>query len=179
MVIPYLIYESVSFPLPDTMIIWDASHELLDTIPIFEAFQTQSGVSFLQHVVIVRLYALLFDSTLDIFVVFKCCKQEVRIALSSRLKPTLSVGLPWLSNVISQQSASAEFCLRPWNRRWRWLRIRVCDIFTMFEVFKHVQVFYSIFVNVLFIMLSRFNPLGCAGNSQILLACNFKVMSMV
>jgi len=37
-VIPSQILESVEFPLPESLIIWHASQELLDAIPIFEAW---------------------------------------------------------------------------------------------------------------------------------------------
>ena len=45
--IPSHILESVYFPLPESLIIWHASHELLDAITILEAWETQSGVFFL------------------------------------------------------------------------------------------------------------------------------------
>ena len=63
------------------MFIWNASRELLDAIPVVEAWETQSGVFFLQHVVIVRLHTLLFDPTLDIIVLFTRRKQVVGIGL--------------------------------------------------------------------------------------------------
>jgi len=66
--IPCHILESVQFPIPDSLINWHASHELLDAIPVLESWDTHSGVFFLQHIVIVRLHALLLDLTLDIFV---------------------------------------------------------------------------------------------------------------
>jgi len=69
-VIPCHILESLYFPLPESLIIWHPSHELLDAIPVFGASETQSGVFFLQHLVIVRLHALLLDLTVDIFVLF-------------------------------------------------------------------------------------------------------------
>jgi hypothetical protein len=59
--------------------IWHASYELPDAIPVLEAWETPSGVFFLQHVVIVYLHALLFDATLDIFVLFTCRKRIVGI----------------------------------------------------------------------------------------------------
>jgi hypothetical protein len=80
-VIPSYILKSVKFPLPDSLIIWHASYELLDTIPVFEAWETQSGVFFLQHVVIVRLHTLNLDPTLDIFVLFTRRKLVVGIVL--------------------------------------------------------------------------------------------------
>jgi len=74
---PYHILESVQFLLPGSMIIWHDSHEPPDAIPVFEAWETQSSVFFLQHVVIVRLHALLLDPTLDIFVLFTRRKRLV------------------------------------------------------------------------------------------------------
>jgi len=79
--IPSHILGSVQFPLPESLIIWHASHELLDAIPVVEAWEMQSGVFFLQHVVIVRLHALLLDPTLDISVLFTCGKRVVGIIL--------------------------------------------------------------------------------------------------
>jgi hypothetical protein len=80
-VIPSYILESVLFPLPETLIIWHGSHVLLDAIPICEAWEMESSIVFLQHVVIVRLHALHLDRTLDIFVLFTRRKQVVRIVL--------------------------------------------------------------------------------------------------
>jgi len=80
-VIPSHILLSVLFPLTESMIIWHASHELLDAIPIFESWEMKSGVFFHQHVVIVRLHALLHDPTLNIFVLFMCRKRVVGIVL--------------------------------------------------------------------------------------------------
>ena len=80
-VIPSHILESVSFPLPKSLIIRHASHELLDTIPVIEAWEMQSSVFFLQHVVIVRLHALLLDPTLDIFVLFTRRERVVGVVL--------------------------------------------------------------------------------------------------
>ena len=42
------------------------------------------------------------------------------------------------------------------------MRLRVCDVFNMFEVGKRVQVFDSIFVSVEFTTLSGFNASGRA-----------------
>jgi hypothetical protein len=47
------------------MNICHAGHELLDTIAVFEAWEVESGVSFLQYIVIVRLHSLLLDQSLD------------------------------------------------------------------------------------------------------------------
>jgi hypothetical protein len=54
----------------------------------------QSGVFLLQHIVIVRLHALLLDHTLDIFVLFTRRKPGVGIVLSVCLKETLTLALP-------------------------------------------------------------------------------------
>jgi hypothetical protein len=140
-VIPSHILEGVKFPLPQSQMNRHASYELLDAIPVFEAWETQSGVSFLQHVVIVHLDTILLDPTLDIFVLFTCRKRIVGIVLSVRLKATLSVAFPWLSNVIAQRSAGAGVCFHPWQRRWWWLRLLVCDVFNVFEVRKCIQIF--------------------------------------
>jgi len=73
------ILQSVQFPLPESLMIWHASHELLDAIPICEAWEAQSGVFFLQYVVKVRLRELILDPTLDIFVLFTRRKRVVGI----------------------------------------------------------------------------------------------------
>jgi hypothetical protein len=78
-VIPSHIVESVKFPIPNSLIIWHTSHELLDAIPISEAWETQSGVLILQHLVIVRLHAFLLDPTQHIFVLFTHHKRLVEI----------------------------------------------------------------------------------------------------
>jgi len=39
--------ESVLFPLPKSLINWHASDELVDAIPLFEAWEAQSGVFFM------------------------------------------------------------------------------------------------------------------------------------
>jgi hypothetical protein len=80
-VIPSHILESVSFPLPECQIISHATREILDDIPVLEASETQSGVFFLPHVVIVQLHTLLLDRTLDIFVLFTYSKRVVGIVL--------------------------------------------------------------------------------------------------
>jgi len=116
-VIPSRIFESVRFPLPEGLIIWHASHELLDAIPAYAAWETQSGVFFLQYVVIVRLHALLLDPTLDTFVLVTRRKRRAGIVSYVRPKPALSVVFPWLSNVIDQQSGGSVVYFGP---RWRW-----------------------------------------------------------
>jgi hypothetical protein len=44
-VLPSHILKSVQFPLSKSLISWHANHELLDTIPVFEAWEMQRGVS--------------------------------------------------------------------------------------------------------------------------------------
>jgi hypothetical protein len=79
--IPIHILESVYFPLPESQIIWHGSHERLDAISVFEVCETQRSVFFLQHLVIVRLHALLLDPTVDIFVLFTRHKCRVWVDL--------------------------------------------------------------------------------------------------
>jgi hypothetical protein len=140
-VIPSHILEGEEFPLPKSLILWHASHQLLEAIPVCEAWETQSVVFFLQHVVIVRLHTLLLDPTLDIFVLITRRKRAVGIVLLVRLKATLGVAFPGLSNVIAQRCVGAGVCFRPRQRRWRWLRLRACDVFNVLEVGKCIQVF--------------------------------------
>jgi hypothetical protein len=59
------------------------------------------------------------------------------------------------------------------------LKLRVCDVFKMFEVVKCAQVLDGNFVSIEFTILSRFNVSELAVNSQLLLACNLKVFRMV
>jgi len=79
--IPSHILDSVQFPLPESLIIWHACHELLDAIPISESCETQSHLFYLQHDVIVHLQALLLDPTLNIFEHFTRRKWVVGIVL--------------------------------------------------------------------------------------------------
>jgi hypothetical protein len=79
---------------------------------------------------------------------------------------------------MDQWSASAGVYICP-RQRWRWWRLSVWDVFNVFNVGKYVQFFDSIFVNVEFTTLSRFNASWRAANSQMLLACNLKVLRMV
>jgi hypothetical protein len=160
--------------LPISSTIWYASHELLDAIPIFEAWETQSDVFFLLHVVIVRLHALLVDTTLDIFILFTRHEWIVGIVWSVRLKASLSVPFPSLSNVLVQWSAGAWVYFRP-RQRWRWFRLHVCDVVNVFKVGNRVHVCNRIFVSIGFTTLSRFNVSGGTVNSQIRL----KVFRMV
>jgi len=112
-VIPSHILQSVQFPLPNSLIIWHASHLVLYAIPVLEAGEMQSSDICPQHVVIVRLHACLLDPTLDIFVLFRHRKWVDRIILEVRFKATLMVTFPWLSNVIDQQSAGTWVSYRP------------------------------------------------------------------
>jgi len=80
-VIPSHILDSAQFPLPRSLIIWHACNKVLDTIPVFDVREMQSGVFFLQCIVIVRLHALLLDLTLEIFVLFTRGKRVVGIAV--------------------------------------------------------------------------------------------------
>jgi hypothetical protein len=63
------------------LILWHASHELVHATPVWEAWVTQRGVFFLQHVGIVHLHTLLHDPTLDIFLLFTRRKWVVGIVL--------------------------------------------------------------------------------------------------
>jgi len=90
----------------------------------------------------------------------------------------MSVGLPWLSNVIDQPSAVAVQYFRL-QQMWQLLRLRVCDVFNVFEVRKRVQGFHRMFVSVEFTMLRGFNVVGHVANSQIPLACSLEVFMMV
>jgi hypothetical protein len=53
----------------------------MNAIPVFEASETQSGVFFLQHSVIVRLHTLPFEATLGEFIFFAGRKRVIEIAL--------------------------------------------------------------------------------------------------
>jgi hypothetical protein len=141
-VIPFHIFESVYFPLPESQIIWHASHDFLDPIAVFEAWETQCGVLFLQPVVIIRLHAILLDPILDIFLRFTGHKRIIGNLLQVHLKETLSIAFPWLSNVIALGSTSAGVCFRPRQRRWQWLRLGYCDVFKVFEVGTSFHFFY-------------------------------------
>jgi len=158
------ILESEYFPLPISYIIWHASNELLDAIPVFEAWVTLSGVFFLQHIVIVRPHALLLDPTLDIFELFTRHKGVVRTFLEACLKATLSVALQWLSDVIALRSCSTVVCFHQSQRWWRRFGQQVCDVFNVFKVGKHIQPFDWTFSSVEFAMLSEFNPSRSAAN---------------
>ena len=94
-VIPSHILESLSFPLPESLIIWHGSHEFLHAIPILEAWETQSGVFFLRHIVIVCVHAHLLHATLHIFVRFMRNTWVGGIVLLVPVKATLS-SLAWV-----------------------------------------------------------------------------------
>jgi len=112
------ILESVHFPLPESLMIYHLRYDLLDTIPFFEASETQSCVSFHWPVVIVRLHSLLLDLTLDIFVLFTRRKRIVGSVLKNRVKAALRVAFPWLSNVMNQRKAGAGAYVNP-QQRWQ------------------------------------------------------------
>jgi hypothetical protein len=134
------ILESVHFPLPEMLIIWFDSCKPLDAIPVFEAWETQSGVCILQQVAVVPLHYPLLDLTLDKYVLCMHHKWVAVIVLEVHLKDTLSVTFAWPSDVIAQQSAGVVVCfhLRQW--RWWWLRLQVCNVFDVFNLRKHIQV---------------------------------------
>jgi hypothetical protein len=140
-VIPFHILDSVLFQLPKSLITWNASHELLDSITVFEPWEMQSGVSIRQPSVIVNLYSLLLDPTLDIFVQFTRRKLVLGIVLKVHLKATLCVVYPWLGNVIAPRSAGTQVYFCPRQKRWQWFRLQICDVVNVFEVGKRSQVF--------------------------------------
>jgi hypothetical protein len=86
--------------------------------------------------------------------------------------------LPWLSNIIDQQSASDGVYIHP-RQSWQWLSLRDCDVVNLFEGGKYVQVLDGICVCIGFTMLSRFNASEHAASTQRLLAWNLKVFGMV
>ena len=126
----------------------------------------------------VRLHTHLLDPTLDIFLLLMRRKQVVRMILYICSKATLSVALPWLSDVIAQWNAGATVCFRPWEEV-AVVESLILRCFQPVQGREHVNVFDSIFVSVELTTLSRFNMLGRAANSQILLAGNLKVCTIV
>jgi hypothetical protein len=116
-VIPFHILESVWFPLPERQILWHPSHKHLYAIFGFEASDAKSGGFFLQDVIVVRLYPLLLDPALDIFVLFTPCKQVVGIVMSVHVKDTLSVAFPSLRHLIALRSTGPRVCFHPRQRR--------------------------------------------------------------
>jgi hypothetical protein len=107
-VIPAHILESVKFPLAKSLIIWHGGPKPLDTISVFEAWETACGVFFLQHIVIVCLHAVLLDPKLDIFVLFAHRKQLVLIGFQVRVNDTMIFPFPWLRNEHNQWSAGTR-----------------------------------------------------------------------
>jgi len=120
--------------------IWPASRDLGGSIALLEAWETQSGVIFIQDVVIVCLHTHHLDPTVDISVLPTRCKRVVGIDLSVRLKATLSFAFPLLSNAIDRRTAGCGMYFRL-QHMWRSLRLRVCEVFIVFDVGKLVQVF--------------------------------------
>jgi hypothetical protein len=101
------------------------------------------------------------------------------IGLVIGLKATLSIVFPWFCNVNNRQATGAGAHVRPRQRRRRWFRHRVCDVFNMFEVGEHVLVFNCIIGSIEFNMLSGINVSGCIATCPILLVLNFKAFRMV
>jgi hypothetical protein len=101
----------------------------------------QSGVFIRQPSVIVNLYSLLLDPTLDIFVQFTRRKLVLGSVLKVHLKATLCVVYPWLGNVTAPRSAGTQVYFCPRQKRWQWLRLEICDDVNVFEVGKRSQVF--------------------------------------
>jgi len=62
------ILKSVEFSLPESLMIWHANKVVLDAISICEAWETRSGGSYVQPVVIEQLHAPLIDPTVGIVV---------------------------------------------------------------------------------------------------------------
>jgi hypothetical protein len=127
---------------------------------VFEAGETYSSVFVLEEIVILHRHALLLEPTLDMFVLFTCRKWIVRIVLEVRIKETLSVVFPWVSNIFAQHCPGAGvcFCLR--LRQRLLLRLQACGVFKIIEVGKRIQVFDGLFVSVEFKKLSGINTLG-------------------
>jgi hypothetical protein len=67
---------------------------LLDALSLFESSEMQSRVFVHQHMVIVRICALLLDPTLDIVVLFIGPKGVVGIVLYVGYKATVNVAFP-------------------------------------------------------------------------------------
>jgi hypothetical protein len=84
----------MQFPLPESIIIWHSSHDLLDAIPVFEAWEMQSSVFFLQHIVILHLHTDLLDRLRDIIGLFMCRKCVAGITRVVHLQATPSVEFP-------------------------------------------------------------------------------------
>jgi len=178
-VIPSHILESVYYPLPTSLIIWHASHKVLDAIPMLKASGMQCGVFFLQLVVIVCHHTIVLDPTPAIFVLLTHCKQVVGIFIASPVQAFLSVAFTWLRNIIAQQRAGAGEYFCPWQRRLLQLRHAICNVFILVVVGKRMLVFDGIIDGVESTTLSELNSSGRAANSYIPAACNLKVFRMV
>jgi len=85
---------------------------------------------------------------------------------------------PWISKIIAQWSAGAGVCFPPRERRWRWSRLRVCNVIRVFKLGKPIQVFNWILVSVEITMLRGFNLSEHGAKSHVLLVCNSKVFRM-
>jgi hypothetical protein len=173
------ILESVNFQLAKCHIIRSASQELPDANCLFDAWETQSGVIFISHMIVVRLHAVRDHPMLHILVLFTRLKQEVCFMLKVCLEDTLCVQVMWLSEVIAQWSTRRGFCFHP--RLWRrlCLRLPVCYVLKGFEVGIRLKGFNGIIPGVQFITLILFNKSWHAGNTQIPSAHNFKVFRLV
>jgi hypothetical protein len=115
--IPSDVLKSVLFPLGQIMIIFRVSRERQDCIPVVEASETQSCAFVIQHVVIVRLHAMLLNPSMDICVLIMGRKRVEGIVLRVRLKAALSVVFPWLCKIINQGSAGTVEYFRL-RQRW-------------------------------------------------------------
>ena len=73
--------KSVYFPLLESLIVWHASYEVLDTILACDAWEMQCDVFFFQHFVVVCLHALLLGPKLDIHLLSTFHKQVQGIVL--------------------------------------------------------------------------------------------------
>jgi len=97
--IPSHIIMSVLFTLLESLIIWYTSQELLHAITIVDACKMPSGGFILEHIVIVRLYALRLHPTLDIFVLVTHCERVVLATYPGN--PPAGVTEAWSSNLSS------------------------------------------------------------------------------
>ena len=132
--------------MSESLAIWNAFHKLQDAISVFEAWETECSVLSLQHVVIVCLHALLPNPTLDLYELFMKHRWVVGIVVVVRLKATLSIAFPWLSNAITQQSAGSGVRFHLWQQRCWWLKLWVCYVLSVFHIEKNVQIFNQMFL---------------------------------
>jgi hypothetical protein len=107
------ILQSGLFLHPERLNIWHACHELRDIIPVFDLWQMQSFVFFVQPIVLICHYGHLLDLTLDIVVLFTLPKLDDGIVLQIHLIATLCITFPSLSNEYTQQSAGTMVYFRP------------------------------------------------------------------